>query len=142
MTFPERDGWTILTYNARVPDHNPISGIVPRSARRPGADEDAIVEQIEKIEGEVGLDAHVKALMSSPEIAARIEELENRLQKLANLVSAEPGWKELPAIRKAVEEAGLVLKNRLEVGDLTSMVKKRIRAKMDPFMDELGLMGR
>ena len=121
-------------------DRNPLGGVLPRVVHRTDVDETAIVERIEKIEGEVAADAYVKALMSSPEILERIAELENCLQRIANEALALGDIDKHRKLRDAAEEAGRVLKNRLEVENLTARVKNRIRDRLEPFKNELRMI--
>jgi len=79
--------------------------------------ETSVVSHIEKIEGEVALDGYVKAQTSAPEVVKRITELENCLWRLANAVLASVDVDKLPGLRAAIEEAHLVLKNRLAIDD-------------------------
>jgi phenylalanyl-tRNA synthetase alpha subunit len=72
-------------------DRNPLAGIVPRVVHRADRDDITITEQIDRIEGEIALDAYVKAQVSAPEVVKRITELENCLQRLANAVYAFTG---------------------------------------------------
>lgn len=118
-----------------MPNPNPLAGIVPMVTRRSDADEATIVEQIEKIEGEVGADAYIKALISAPEVVERIAELEICLQRLANAVLAESDIDRRPKLRAAAEEAAVVLKSRLEVGDLTQRIKHRVRGRLHRFTE-------
>jgi hypothetical protein len=53
---------------------NPLRGIVPKVVHKDDLDEAALVELVEKLPGEVDFDAYVKALMSTPEVAARISD--------------------------------------------------------------------
>jgi Ni,Fe-hydrogenase III large subunit len=135
---------TVFTeaYNRRkVTDYsNPLRGIVPKVVHRDDVDDTALVELIEKLEGEVALDAYVKALMSTPEVEARITELENCLQRLANAVWASGLIDKGSGLRAATEEAAIVLKNRLEVGDVASKIRKRVAARLEPFQDDLRLV--
>jgi hypothetical protein len=94
---------------------NPLAGIAPRVMHRDDVEETAIALQIEKIEGEVALDAYVKAQTSAPEVVKRITELENSLQRLANAAFLLRDCEEHPELRAMAEEAKLILKNRLEV---------------------------
>jgi Ni,Fe-hydrogenase III large subunit len=119
---------------------NPLRGILPKVVHKDDVDDTAIVELIEKLEGEVAFDAYVKALMSTPEVAARITELENCLQRLANAVWASGLIDKGSGLRAATEEAALVLKNRLEVEDVASRIRKRVRTRLEPFQDDLRLM--
>lgn len=124
---------------------NPLRGIVPKVVHKDDKDEAAIVEQIEKLEGEVALDAYVKALMSTPEIVARITELENCLQKLANAVWASGLLDKSSGLRAATEEAATVLKNRLEVEDVVSRIRTRVSpqgrvSRESPFQEDLRLI--
>jgi Ni,Fe-hydrogenase III large subunit len=118
---------------------NPLRGIVPKAVHKDDVDDTALVELIEKLEGEVAFDAYVKALMSTPEVAARITELENCLQRLANAVWASGMIDKGSGLRAATEEAAIVLKNRLEVADVASRIKKRVSARLEPFQDDLQL---
>jgi hypothetical protein len=129
-------------YNRRkVTDYsNPLRGIVPKVVHKDDADDTALVELIEKLPGEVAFDAYVKALMSTPEVAARITELENCLQRLANAVWASGLIDKGSGLRAAAEEAAVVLKNRLEVGDVVSRIRKRVSARVKPFQDDLRLI--
>lgn len=98
-------------------NQNEFAGVFPKVIHPRIDGEAAVTEQIEKIEGEVALDSYVKAQTTAPEVVKRINKLENCLQHLANAVS---NWFELgkhPELRTAVEEAKLVLKNRLEVDE-------------------------
>lgn len=125
----------------KVTDYsNPLRGILPKVVHKDDADDTSIVELIEKLEGEVPLDAYVKALISTPEIAARITELENCLQRLANAVWASGLIDKGSGLRAATEEAAIVLKNRLEVEDVASGIRKRVRTQLEPFRDDLRLM--
>jgi hypothetical protein len=96
---------------------NPLAGVVPQVVHPKNDGETYIAEYIEKIEGEVALDAYVKAQTSAPEVVKRITELEDCLQHLANAVSAAFNLDKHPELRTAVEQAKLVLKNRLEVDE-------------------------
>jgi hypothetical protein len=134
-------------YNRRkVTDYsNPLRGVLPKVVHKDDVDEIALVELIEKLEGEVAFDAYVKALMSTPEVAARIVELENCLQRLANAVWASGLIDKAQGLRAATEEAAILLKNRLEVGEVASRIRKRVSERVkpfqdDPFRDGLGLV--
>jgi hypothetical protein len=96
---------------------NPLAGVVPQVVHPVNDGETYIAEHIEKIEGEVALDTYVKAQTSAPEVVKRITELENCLQHLANAVSTWFSLDKHPELRIAVEEAKLILKNRLEVDE-------------------------
>jgi hypothetical protein len=119
----------------RMPDHNPLSGIVPKPAGRSEADEAAVVERIEKIEGEVGADAYIKALISAPEVQKRITELENCLQELASVALALSDIDRRPELRAAAEEAAVLLKNRLEVDELARRLKQNVRGQLRRFLE-------
>src|SRR5580704_14094207 len=112
-------------YNqGKVTDYsNPLRGIVPKVVHKDDVDEAALVELIEKLPGEVAFDAYVKALMATPEVAARLTELENCLQRLANAVWASGLIDKDSGLRTATEEAAVLLKNRLEVGDVASRIR-------------------
>ena len=119
---------------------NPLRGIVPKAVHKDDVDDAALVELIEKLPGEVAFDAYVKAIMSTPEVAERITELENCLQRLANAVWASGVIDKGSGLRAATEDAGIVLKNRLEVGDVVSRIRKRVGARLAPFEDDLRLI--
>jgi hypothetical protein len=119
-----------------MPDSNPLAGILPRVVHRADRDETTISEVLEKVEGEVALDAYAKAQVSAPEVVKRITELENCLQRLANAALALRDVDGHPDLRSFAEEAKLVLKNRLEVDDS----KHRIRTELGVFRDELRII--
>jgi len=119
---------------------NPLRGIVPKAVHKDVVDDTALVLLIEKLEGEVAFDAYVKALMSTPEVVARITELENSLQRLANAVWASGLIDKGSGLRAATEEAAIVLKNRLEVGEVASRIRKRVNTRVEPFQDDLRLI--
>jgi hypothetical protein len=114
-------------------DRDPLAGMVPRVGHRADRDEVTITQQIERIEGEVALDAYVKAQVSAPEVVKRITELESCLQRIANAVLASRDIDKQPELRAIAEEAKLVLKNRLEVDD----TKHRIHTELGVLRDEL-----
>lgn len=117
-------------------DRNPLAGIVPRVVHRADRDETTIVQMIDRIEGEVALDRYVKAQqVMRPEIVKRVTELENSLQRLANAVAASGAIDEHGELRPLVEEAKLILKNRLEVDE----TKHRVRTELGAFPDDLRL---
>lgn len=116
-------------------DRNPLAGIVPRVVHRADRDETTIVQMIDEIEGEVALDKYVKAQVSAPEVVKRVTELENSLQRLANAVAASGAIDEHRELRPLVEEAKLILKNRLEVDE----TKDRIRTELGGLPDDLRL---
>jgi hypothetical protein len=103
-------------YNARMANPNPLVGVVPQVVHPVNDGETTISEYIEKIEGEVALDTYVKAQTSAPEVTKRITELENALQRLATAAATvrDGGSGEL---RAAVDQAKVVLKNRLEIDE-------------------------
>lgn len=117
---------------------NPLRGIVPKVVHKDDVDDTAFVELIEKLPGEVAFDAYVKALMSTPEVAERITELENCLQRLANAIWASGLIDKGSGLRAATEEAAIVLKNRLEVNDVAIRIRNRVSARLEPFQDDLG----
>jgi len=112
---------------------NPLAGVVPRVVHPVNDGETTISQYVEKIEGEVELDAYVRAQASAPEVVKRITELENCLQRLANAVLASSDLDRHPELRAAAEEAKLVLKNRLEVDD----TKHRFHSELGVFKDDL-----
>lgn len=117
-------------------DRNPLAGIVPRIVHRADKDETTISRVVEKIEGEVALDAYVRALVSAPQVVKRITELENCLQRLANAALELTDVDTHPELRSFAEEARLVLKNRLEVDD----TKHRIKTELGVFRDDLRII--
>jgi hypothetical protein len=119
---------------------NPLRGIVPKAVHKDDVDDTALVELVQKLQGEVPFDAYVKALMSTPEIAERITELENCPQRLVNAAWASGLIDKNSGLRAATEEAAIVLKNRLEVDDVVSGIRKRVDARLEPFQDDLRLM--
>ena len=116
-----------------MPHGNPLAGIVPRVVHPVNDGEVAISQTVEKLEGEVALDAYVKAQVSAPEVVKRITELENCLQRLANAVTEASGdITSYPGLRAAAEEAKLVLKNRLEV----DVAKHQVLTELGELQDE------
>jgi len=111
-------------------NQNELAGVVPKVIHPRIDGETYVGEYVEKIEGEVALDAYVKAQTCAPEVVKRITELEDCLQRLANAVFAVVDSVEgHPELRTTAEEAKLVLKNRLEVND-----------SQHQFHSELGLL--
>ena len=134
------DAFTKAYNQPKVTDYsNPLRGILPKVVHKDDVDETALVELVERLQGEVAFDAYVKALMSTPEVAERITELENCLQRLANAVWASGMIDKDSRLRAATEEAAVVLKNRLEVADLASRIRKRVNVRLEPFQDDLRL---
>ena len=98
-------------------NQNEFAGVFPKVIHPRIDGETTISQYVEKIEGEVALDAYVKAQTSAPEVVKRITELENCLWRLADAVLTSPDVDNQPELRAAAEEAKLVLKNRLELDD-------------------------
>jgi hypothetical protein len=119
-----------------MPDPDPLLCFLPRSVHRVNDGETAVTQYVEKIEGEVALDTYVKAQTSAPEVAKRITELENCLQRLASAVLTSSDVDKHPEMRAAAEEAKLVLKNRLEVDE----AKHRFHSELGVFKDELRIL--
>ncbi|HXP23946.1 MAG TPA: hypothetical protein VN807_07380 [Candidatus Sulfotelmatobacter sp.] len=119
-----------------MPNPNPLAGVVPQVVHPVNDGETTISQYLEKIEGEVALDAYVKAQTSAPEIVKRINELENCLQRLAIAALASSDIEKHPELRAAAEDAKLVLKNRLEVDDS----KHRFHSELGLFKDELRII--
>jgi hypothetical protein len=119
-----------------MPDSNPLSGIVPRVKHSVEDDQTTVSQYVEKIEGEVALDAYVRAQTSAPQVVKRIAELENCLQRLANAVLASGDVERRSELRDAAEEAKLLLKNRLEVDD----TKHRFHSELGTFKDDLRII--
>ena len=116
-----------------MPERNPLQGIAPKAGHSANEGEAVISQYVEKIEGEVALDAYVRAQVSAPEVVKRITELENCLQRLANAVLASSDIDKHPELRAIAEEAKLVLKNRLEVDN----TKHRLHIELGVFPDDL-----
>jgi hypothetical protein len=68
----------------------------------------------------------------------RITELENCLWRLADAVSNSMKLNEHPELRAALEEAELVLRNRLEIAE----AQHRFHSEVGPFKDDLRLFKR
>jgi len=119
-----------------MPNPNPLAGAVPQVVHPVKDGETTISQYVEKIEGEVALDAYVKAQTSAPEIVKRINELENCLRRLAIAALASSDIERHPELRAAAEDAKLVLKNRLEVDDS----KHRFHSELGLFKDELRII--
>jgi hypothetical protein len=118
-----------------MPNRDPLAGIIPRGVHPVNDGETNVTQYVEKIEGEVELDAYVRAQTSAPEVVKRITELENCLWRLADRLSSM-NLDSHPELRAALEEATLVLKNRLEVDD----AKHRLHSELGVFRDELRLI--
>jgi hypothetical protein len=82
--------------------------IIHHGALNEQRDRTVAEEVIEQIEGEVQLDRYVKAQTSAPQVAQRITDLENMIWKLCQ---------EIDSHNPIVEEAKLLLKNRLEIDE-------------------------
>lgn len=119
-----------------MPNQNPLAGVVPQVIHPRNDGETTISEYVEKIEGEVVLDAYVKAQTSAQEVVKRITELEISLQRLANAALTCPDIHKHPELRAAAEEAKLVLKNCLEVDDS----KHRFHSESGLIKDDLGMI--
>jgi hypothetical protein len=100
-----------------VANQNEFAGVFPKVIHPINDGETTITEYVEKIEGEVALDSYVKAQTSAPEVVKRITELETCLQQLASAAVASLNGRGHPELRGAVEDAKLVLKNRLEIDE-------------------------
>jgi len=111
----------------------------PRVVRHEKDDRTAISQYIEKREGEVQLDKYVRAQISASEVVKRITELENSLWRLADAATQSNKSDEDPVLRTAIEEARLVLNNRLEVDDAKHTFHSELGTERDPFQDDLGL---
>jgi len=98
-------------------NQNEFAGVFPKVIHPINDGETTITEYVEKIEGEVALDSYVKAQTSAPEVVKRITELETCLQQLATAALASLNGSGHAGLRAAVEDAKLVLKNRLEIDE-------------------------
>jgi Zn-dependent oligopeptidase len=119
-----------------MPNQNPLAGVIPQVVHPKNDGETTISQYVEKIEGEVALDAYAKAQTSAPEVVKRIIELENCLERLANAVLALNEIHKHPELRAAAEEAKLILKNRLEVDSS----KHRFHSELGVFKDDLRII--
>lgn len=122
-------------------NQNEFAGVFPKVIHPRIDGETTISQYVEKIEGEVALDAYVKAQTSAPEVVKRITELENCLWRLADAVLTSPDVGHHPQLRAVAEEAKLVLKNRLEVDDSkhrfhSEWVAEVVNNKMDSMNDD------
>jgi SMC interacting uncharacterized protein involved in chromosome segregation len=106
-----------LRYNPAMANQNPLAGVVPQVVHPVNDGETTITEHIEKVEGEVALDTYVKAQTSAPEVVKRITELESCLQRLASAAMTLVHDDRHPELRAAIEQAKLLLKNRLEIDE-------------------------
>jgi len=114
----------------------------PRVVHPKNDDRTTIAQYIEKREGEVQLDKYVRAQTSAPEVVERITELENCLWRLADAATQSNKSDEDPALRSAIEEARLILNNRLEVDDAKHGFHSELgplESASEPFEDDLGL---
>lgn len=98
-------------------NQNEFAGVFPKVIHPINDGETTITEYVEKIEGEVALDSYVKAQTSAPEVVKRVTELETCLQQLASAAVASMNGDGHAQLRSAVEDAKLVLKNRLEIDE-------------------------
>jgi hypothetical protein len=124
-----------MIYNPLHANRDPLAGIIPRGVHPVNDGETNVTQYVAKIEGEVELDAYVRAQTSAPEVVKRITELENCLWRLADALSSM-NLDSHPELRAALEEATLVLKNRLEVDD----GKHRFHSELGAFRDELRII--
>jgi hypothetical protein len=118
-----------------MPDQEPPSSMFPRIVHKKEEDRTTISEYIEKRVGEVQLDKYVHAQTSAPEVVKRITELENSLWRQADVATQSNKGDEDPDLRLAIEEARLVLNNRLEVDD----GKHKFDSELGPFNDDMSL---
>lgn len=117
-------------------NQNEFAGVFPKVIHPRNDGETTISEYIEKIEGQVALDTYVRAQTSAPEVVKRITELETCLQHLASVVMTAIQDDRHPELRAAVEEAKLVLKNRLEIDESKHQFHTELGSIID---DPLGL---
>jgi|SRR5208282_3302285 len=82
--------------------------IIHHGALNEQYDRSVVEEVVEQIEGEVQLDRYVKAQTSAPQVVKRITDLENMIWKLCQ---------EIDSRNPVVDEAKLLLKNRLEIDE-------------------------
>jgi C4-dicarboxylate-specific signal transduction histidine kinase len=118
-----------------MPDQDPPSSMFPRVVHKREEDRTTISEYIEKHVGEVQLDKYVHAQTSAPQVVKRITELENSLWRLADAATQSNKSDEDPDLRSAIEEARMVLNNRLEVDD----TKHKFDSELGPFNDDMSL---
>ena len=115
-----------MRYNPLMANQNEFAGVFPKVIHPQNDGETTVSEYIEKIEGEVALDAYVRAQTSAPEVVKRITELETCLQHLASAVMTAMRDDRHPELRAAVDAAKLVLKNRLEIDDAKHHFKSEL----------------
>jgi hypothetical protein len=65
-------------------DQNPLAGIIPRTTHEVRDGETTVYQYVEKIEGEVALDAYVRAQTSAPQVVKADHGIGKRIQRLAN----------------------------------------------------------
>lgn len=106
-----------LRYNPRMANQNEFGGVFPNVSHPVNDGATTISQYEEKLEGEVALDTYVRAQTSAPEVVKRITELETCLQQLASAAMKAVQEDRHPELRAAVEEAKLVLKDRLEIDE-------------------------
>jgi hypothetical protein len=82
--------------------------IIHHGALNEQTDRTVAEDFIEQIEGEVQLDRYVKAQTRAPQVVKRITDLENMIWKLCQQIDSR---------NPVVEEAKLLLKNRLEIDE-------------------------
>jgi hypothetical protein len=82
--------------------------IIRHGALNEQSDRTVVQEVVEQIEGEVQLDRYVKAQTNAPQVVTRITDLENMIWKLCQ---------EIDSRNPVVDEAKLLLKNRLEIDE-------------------------
>jgi hypothetical protein len=115
---------------------NPLAGVVPQVVHPVNDGETTVPQYIEKLEGEVEMDAYVRAQMSAPEVVKRIIELENCVWRLADAILRSSDIDSHPELRAVAEEARMVLKDRLEVDD----AKHRFHSELGAFKDDLRII--
>jgi hypothetical protein len=115
---------------------DPLAGAFPQIVQPSNDGETTVSQYVEKIEGDVLLDAYVRAQTSAPEVVKRITELENCLWRLADAVSTSIILERQPELRSVVEEAKVILKNRLEIDNS----EHRFHSELGVFKDELRII--
>jgi hypothetical protein len=104
-------------------DHISQIPIIHHGALNERSGETVADQVIEQREGEVRMDAYVRAQMSAPEVVKRITDLENCIWRLCQeLVRLEPH-------NPVVEEGTLLLKNILEVDEKAHTFRSQLGAE-------------
>jgi hypothetical protein len=118
-----------------MPEDNALKHLFPQIVRPVNEDRTTISEYVEKRQGEVQLDQYVRAQSSAPEVVKRITELENCVWRLADAIAQTVKLEAHHELRAVVEQAQLILKNRLEIDE----TNHRFTSELGPFTDDMSL---